>query len=411
MQLYSGILYQVVSEEDGCLVHTLQAASCVWKNTIGKLVNLCLIMYYCTIMYTHAYILLLCVITILMRILIFYIQCIQLCINCFFHCSSITESIPGLRAFLAIANPHSLWQNFLRSVSFDHSVLLDLLLSPETDLLPVLHHYLQLLIADWEHFEESCWGSCGTVLSSSECSSPEDCLMNGSLSVDRAGVLPPSSRDCEPAECFDSAQSEEDNTRSLSPPAPKRVRPEERQLSVTDSCVPSALVGYLSSSSEDDDQETGQTSSYSCLPIKAVPQNPSSANPRDLAFSRHKTPPPDLQTSPTRLHTYTTSSATHGPNYCEPNVTDANQYYREPTAVISHSELQSLSSSPDSALPSPSSPDSTLDKIMGCLIRLRMALQRLQGSGLLPPHLPPTSLCAVASAIETAEERYEETGA
>ena len=40
VQLYSGILYQVVAEEDGCLVHTLQAASCAWKNTIGKLVNL-----------------------------------------------------------------------------------------------------------------------------------------------------------------------------------------------------------------------------------------------------------------------------------------------------------------------------------------------------------------------------------
>ena len=55
VQLYSGILYQVVAEEDGCLVHTLQAASCAWKNTIGKLVNLFLIMYYCTIMYTYAY--------------------------------------------------------------------------------------------------------------------------------------------------------------------------------------------------------------------------------------------------------------------------------------------------------------------------------------------------------------------
>lgn len=55
---------------------------------------------------------------------------------------------------------------------------------------------------------------------------------------------------------------------------------------------------------------------------------------------------------------------------------------------------------------SPSSEDKMLGKVMGCLIRLRMTLERLKESGLLPEH---TASSAVITAIENTEELYEDS--
>lgn len=53
-----------------------------------------------------------------------------------------------------------------------------------------------------------------------------------------------------------------------------------------------------------------------------------------------------------------------------------------------------------------SSVDTMVGKVMGCLIRLRMTLERLKESGLLPEH---TASSAVIDAIENTEELYEDS--
>ena len=51
---------------------------------------------------------------------------------------------------------HSLWLHFLQSVCFDHSILLDLLLLPETEFGAVLQDYINLVLTDWKGFQQIC---------------------------------------------------------------------------------------------------------------------------------------------------------------------------------------------------------------------------------------------------------------
>ena len=53
-------------------------------------------------------------------------------------------------------NVHSLVVLFLASVSYDHSALLDFLMSEETPFLDFLVEYLQLVSNDWENLCEAC---------------------------------------------------------------------------------------------------------------------------------------------------------------------------------------------------------------------------------------------------------------
>ena len=57
---------------------------------------------------------------------------------------------------LRMLNVHSLVVLFLASVSYDHSALLDFLMSEETPFLDFLVEYLQLVSNDWENLCEAC---------------------------------------------------------------------------------------------------------------------------------------------------------------------------------------------------------------------------------------------------------------
>jgi len=51
-------------------------------------------------------------------------------------------------------HPHVLFNQFLHSLSYDHSVLLDFLISNETDFLGYLLQYLKYTTNHWEEFNE-----------------------------------------------------------------------------------------------------------------------------------------------------------------------------------------------------------------------------------------------------------------
>ncbi|KAJ8271547.1 hypothetical protein COCON_G00104060 [Conger conger] len=53
-------------------------------------------------------------------------------------------------------NPHCLFICLLKSVAFDHSVLLDFLISTETSFLEYFVKYLKFLLENWEGFRRSC---------------------------------------------------------------------------------------------------------------------------------------------------------------------------------------------------------------------------------------------------------------
>lgn len=56
-------------------------------------------------------------------------------------------------------NPHLLFEAFVQCIEFDHSVLLDLLISSETRFLEYILQYLHLVVDDWNSFGHSVWNS------------------------------------------------------------------------------------------------------------------------------------------------------------------------------------------------------------------------------------------------------------
>lgn len=60
-----------------------------------------------------------------------------------------SETVTNLQDQL---NPHLLFFKFVQSIEFDHSVLLDLLISSETRFLEYIVHYLHFVIDDWRWF-------------------------------------------------------------------------------------------------------------------------------------------------------------------------------------------------------------------------------------------------------------------
>lgn len=256
--------------------------------------------------------------------------------------SSITDSIPGLKTFLSITNPHLLWLQFFLSISFDHSVLLDLLLSPEINFSPVLHKYLQLINSDWKNFEK---------------------ITHHTSSIDPIEGLPgsssiaymPSYSQCHRTTTVTSSLEDPViiGDDCLSSPTPKCVKHQPT--------VGTVLVDYSSSSSED--EETSYPTDRTALPKPGPSLSEYSSN---IVMESSTTSPQLIDTSD------------HFPTARAPSILDS----------------------------SLSSEDTMLGKVMSCLIRLRMTLERLKESGLLPEH---TASSAIITTIENTEELYEDS--
>ncbi|XP_020487201.1 protein Lines homolog 1 isoform X2 [Labrus bergylta] len=90
------------------------------------------------------------------------------------RCSGL-EDLAELDAACASGNnPHCIFLLLLQSVSFDHSILLDFLISTETCFLEFLVRYLKYLSADWPGFTAAC-GRIGCQRSLQQRSSPASC--------------------------------------------------------------------------------------------------------------------------------------------------------------------------------------------------------------------------------------------
>ena len=263
-------------------------------------------------------------------------------LNChIYFCSSILVSVPGLSTFVAVTNPHSLWLCFLLHVDFDHSVLLDLLLSPETHFTATFHDYLLLVASDWSNFNWMCRSVDPSRLGGN--SSPQ---MNWS----------------------ESSSIDESRDRA------KESTSKEEDVSVAKSTQ--VLVEYSLSSSSEDEELTSCHVNHTmgtptpfeseAQPSGKVPQ------PSQEAFLTHSPEPPLRPPTPA-------------------------------VAITSESPQASTSTTATAATPLLPSSDPLLDRVMGCLVRLRLSLERLTESGLMPW----TSCSEVISAIETTEKLYE----
>ncbi|KAM7014939.1 protein Lines homolog 1 [Tautogolabrus adspersus] len=89
------------------------------------------------------------------------------------RCSGLDDSAELEAACASGNNPHCIFLLLLQSVSFDHSMLLDFLISTETCFLEFLVRYLKYLLADWPGFSAAC-GRIGCHLSLQR-SSPVSC--------------------------------------------------------------------------------------------------------------------------------------------------------------------------------------------------------------------------------------------
>lgn len=298
-----------------------------------------------------------------------YIICISLSFcTCHSH-SSISDAIPGLKTFLAITNPHSLWLRFFLCINFDHSVLLDLLLSPEIDFTTVLQGYLELAMSDWKNFEKTCKDSC--QYTSSQHSSPLD----HSVLSSTVSVLPSCRQDHRTTD--NASITDQLSVQLLSP-----KRPRYRDHQPNTDCTTTVLVDYSSSSSSEDGERE--------LSEHVKPCN----DQADKIVSLSQSPAPSKQ----RNHSNEVVSRT-----CESSVSVSTLSKPLNTYELVPSNEQDAS---NSTVEMPPASSELLGEVMGCLIRLRMALERLGESGLLPVHATSSK---VITAIENAEELYENT--
>lgn len=269
--------------------------------------------------------------------------------NTFTHSSASLPCIHGLKTMLSVVNAHSLWLCFLLNTGVDHSVLLDLLLSPEIEFSLALQDYLTLVASDWENFKKICSnfdqlmhctatlghapGDCGTV--KTRASSRQDSTGLAMLGKDSVLVAKP-------------LQLEQDEERT------KKQEPMN------------SLVDYSSSSSSEDQtlgndskQDAPDTSSLEAF----VTSTSESFNPTGL-------------TSPDPL----VSAGLAADDSDQETVSDL-------SLSVASSELESV-----------------LSRVMSCLIQLRISLEKLTSSGLLQPYAAGRQL---VTAIESVEELYE----
>ncbi len=68
----------------------------------------------------------------------------------------IGKNLDKLSDVLRSVDPHTLYLGFLDSTAWDHSILLDLLTSPETCFLLYMVRYLRYVVSDWDHLQTVC---------------------------------------------------------------------------------------------------------------------------------------------------------------------------------------------------------------------------------------------------------------
>lgn len=253
-----------------------------------------------------------------------------------------------------VCNVHSLFVEFLTSLSFDHSVLLDFLISTETKFQELFRSYLEILKTDWNGLQLACDQVSPSTKSDSEDSS---------------------------------ASCDEDSNVSLN------VGEDDGQKKL-EQCASVEMVAIASRK----DREA-------CTAVDILEDTSTEAT--SLA-GRKRT---GLQCDLTEIEAVKRSRAfgTQHPQHAEPNVATTTTV-EDTAATHSPQHKGDLETVSTSAVAGSLYRETMLDQVMGCLIRLRFALERLHDSGLFPLS-DSVTVEEMLILLEEAEAMYEQDDA
>ena len=252
-----------------------------------------------------------------------------------------------------MCNVHSLFVEFVTSLSFDHSVLLDLLISAETKFQEFFRSYLQILKTNWNGLRLACDQVYLSTKSDSEDSSVS-CDGDSNILLNVGG---------------DDGQKELEQ---------------------------SASVEMVPIASDFDGKDREACTAVGILEV-AITEATSLAG-------RKRT---GLQCDLTEHEAVKRSRAfgTQQPQHAEPNVAITTSV--EDTAAVRSPQHKGDLETVSSAVAGSLYRETVLDHVMGCLIRLRFALERLHDSGLFPLSGSVT-VEEMLFLLEEAETLYEQ---
>eukprot|EP00058_Branchiostoma_floridae_P009053 XP_002594541.1 hypothetical protein BRAFLDRAFT_104462 [Branchiostoma floridae] len=262
-----------------------------------------------------------------------------------------TDSLPVVRLF----NPHSIFLQFLETTTWDHSILLDLLISMETSFLTYITRYLHLVITEWQTFLKTNQVFSGTKVDT--CGSSDGTESRGEglgiPNFDKPGFNQTGEKRCK------------------SPPLPHSDHTHEKlsQKSVK-----------LQS-----DQASSTEKELDDIELEGVPACQVVTMPLS-EFNRFEIDLSGQQLQATDASVETLQSKNPKEN-------------REGEKGVSSSE----SSDDDADSTDSVEEESTLDRTMGVLIRLRLAVERLNDKKLFPYNVSP-----LVRLLEMVEAKYEE---
>ncbi|XP_078691666.1 protein Lines homolog 1-like isoform X1 [Branchiostoma floridae x Branchiostoma belcheri] len=247
-------------------------------------------------------------------------------------------------------NPHRVFLQFLETTTWDHSILLDLLISMETSFLAYITKYLHLVITEWQVFHQTNQLHYQTMVDTCGSSNGgEDLIISNKPHLGQNG---------------------EKKWESVSHPQPDHGQ----LLQITD--TQQSDEAYSTEKQTDDIEVEG----VCALEVVTMSEFDSF----------------DMDNTGQQLHTLDT---------------DAVQSKNPQGQDIKHDDLsvegekdESFSQSSDNdSLSDNGEEESTLDKTMGVLIRLRLAVERLSEKNLFPYNVSP-----LLRLLTMVEAKYEE---
>ena len=253
-----------------------------------------------------------------------------------------------LQHCFGVCNIHSLFVEFLTSLSFDHSVLLDFLISAETKFQEFFRSYLEILKTDWNGLQLACDQVYPSTKSDSEDSSAS-CDGDSNVSLNVGG---------------DDGQKKLEQCASV----------ETVAIASREACT---AVDILEDTSTEATSLAGRKRTRLQCDLTET-----EAVKRSRAFGIQQ--PQHAEPNVATTTTVEDTAATHSPQHKGDLETDST------SAVAGSLYCETM-----------------LDQVMGCLIRLRFALERLHNSGLFPLS-DSVTVEEMLILLEEAEALYEQ---
>ncbi|XP_078616563.1 protein Lines homolog 1-like [Branchiostoma floridae x Branchiostoma japonicum] len=262
-----------------------------------------------------------------------------------------TDSLPVVRSF----NPHSIFLQFLETTTWDHSILLDLLISLETSFLTYITRYLHLVITEWQAFLKTNQVFSGTKVDtcgSSDCGTESRGEGFGIPNCDKPGFNQTGEKRCK---------------------SPHLPQPKHTHGNLSQNSVP-----------QQSDQTSATEKELDNIELDEVP-----------ALKVVTMPLPDIDGFEMDIAGQTQPADT--------NVETPHYKHSQENCDGDKGDTSSESSDDDADSTDNVEEESTLDRTMGVLIRLRLAVERLNDKKLFPYNVSP-----LVKLLEMVEAKYEE---